>query len=397
MENKNRDFIVNNLQQLKSILLDDCCDSTLNISLVDENNHYVKGKIKFLMSIDKTNIELLKQKINTINFYVPYEKIPYTIFLQLSKFYSAVKSNINCNVIVNHTYRDYKIEYKDKKLWDFKTIKKCNNYIYDICKTIKRANLSPAEALAYIHQQVSTVANYSMSDVPSWNSCDQYFAGAFLPKPEFVCTGYSSLMKEIIDELNMEELSCELIEMDCYNYFKQKLESHTRLMVELKDKKYALDRTVFDDATWDNDSESKYPKYAHFLMPMSCHEEDMSIYDYSNFKLLTKSGQKNEIKLVSYYIHYNYLLKKNLPLEQEIIEAIEFNMLLKTEKNKDFNSIYQKLKAMAKISYNEQQERKYKGTLNSESLKLSCKDCFKLYSKQMLKEKQKNTAITELI
>ena len=392
---KNTNFMVNNLHQLKSVLLDNC-GGTLNVSLIDEKNQYDKQKLNFLMSIDKTSIELIKQKFNTINLHIPYEKIPYAILLQLSKFCNAVKKNINCNVTVNHIYRDYETEYKDKKSWDFDAIKKCNEYIYSICNTIKKANLSPAEALAYIHQQVSTITNYAKSDVPSWNSSDQYFAGAFLKKPEFVCLGYSSLMKEIIDELNMKELSCQLIKMDCYNYFKQKLESHVRLMIELKDKKYALDRTVFDDATWDNDSESKYPKYAHFLMPMNCHEEDMSIYDYSNFKLLTKSEQKNEINLISYYINYDYFLKKNLPLKQEIIEAIEFNMLLKTEKNSDFNAIYQKLNAMAKISYDEQQVRKYKGTLNSENLKLSYKDCYKMYSNHMRNQKR-NSAINELV
>ena len=82
--------------------------------------------------------------------------------------------------------------------------------------------------------------------------------------------------------------------------------------------------------------------------------------------------------------------------KEKSIEAIEFNMLLKTESNKDFDSIYQKLNAMAKISYDEQQVRKYKGTLNSENLKLSYKDCYKMYSKHMRNQKR-NSAINELV
>ena len=77
--------MVNNLHQLKSVLLDNC-GGTLNVSLIDEKNQYDKQKLNFLMSIDKTSIELIKQKFNTINLHIPYEKIPYAILLQLSKF-----------------------------------------------------------------------------------------------------------------------------------------------------------------------------------------------------------------------------------------------------------------------------------------------------------------------
>ena len=108
-------------------------------------------------------------------------------------------------------------------------------------------------------------------------------------------------MKEIIDNLNMPELECELVSVEFKHLKKDYSARHARCFIRIKDDKYGIDQTMFDDPTWDNDIKSNCLKYAHFAMPNDCHDRKrnnnyqyFSIYqfNYPNEKAFSESDAR---------------------------------------------------------------------------------------------------------
>ena len=264
--------------------------------------------------------------------------------------------------------------------WDFDTIVKANSEIDRVCDFIRKSKFSPLEALAFIHDYVSTVTAYSPTqENHKWNDKDQFFAGAFLKLPEFVCAGYSSLMKEIIDNLGMPELSCEIFSIEFTHLKKHRTERHARCFVCVNDQKYGVNQTVFDDPTWDNDNDLTH-KFTHFAMPNDSLEKARNgLYEYCYPEKIEYAKNKANVEYVDENLcHDNFNHSEN-QIDQLMIEKVYFNVLQKTFKEMSFEEIYHKLQDMVEKSYDEQELREFKGNLTSKTPLLSPFEAKSLY------------------
>lgn len=348
----------------------------VTISLLKESKDDYSVEMLNLLTQFAKQVEKYKDKIEKVNLVVLNERLPYDKYLILEYFYTKTKHIFDTNLIVKH-----KIKYSDKpaieKLWNIETIIKANSYIDNICDKIKSLRMSPAETLAYIHFVAQTISTYNVSEDQSWCSNDQIFAGAFLKKPEYVCAGCASLVKKIIDTLNMPELKCEMIGFTAINLDTDNKERHLRLNISLCDKKYKIQDSFYMDPTWDFPNDRTL-KYSHLLLTKDCHDENMSKYDYYDFVEVTVD-EKSVHYHKDFYpqnMWYNQSVK---PLEQNLVEEIVFNALVNFS-DKNFEDTYDMMKNMASISYNEQVTKRYKNKFISPNLQLNKNRAKEIYN-----------------
>ena len=371
---------------IKKVMLSAEPDIFYNLKIdLAENGKYKQSKLELLNYI-VDNFDKLKNKMKFINIYVPYEKIPKKEFGYLYNLFLKTNDKIPCHVYVEHQYINDDDFYDEKENvhWELKTIIKANTEIDKVCKTIRDKNFSPFEALAYIHNYVSNIANYNMSHLTGqyWYSADQFFAGAYKDLPEIVCAGYSSLMKEIIDNLNMPGLKCEMISLGVQNTKKDYYARHSRCYISIKDTKYGLDQSVFDDPTWDNDANSKCSKYAHFAMPNDCHERERNNnYIYNSLTKYSHPKSKNAVEVIDFNCYRDLYNKSQNQIDQKMIETAYANIMHKIYPNQSPNQIYNDLKLMARESYKEQMERYFIGYIKQPNLMLKKKDIYEICGK----------------
>ena len=131
------------------------------VSLLNsERTGFSKHKLEFLKWLEQ-NVNDVKDKVSSLILLVPNEYLPYNDFVKINDFYRATKGTLNTTLAVVHTYDSRKIWVK--KLWSIETIIRANLYIQSVVNNIKKSNLSPAEALAYIHFKVSSIVKYTPS------------------------------------------------------------------------------------------------------------------------------------------------------------------------------------------------------------------------------------------
>lgn len=350
----------------------------LIIDLLNDNKEYSPEKLQQLLNFIN-NCENYKNKLNNVEIIVANERIPYNVFEIVTQLYQKSKKLFTVNLAVKH-YDNYNRKNSETtKLWDIETIINANKYINEICTIIKNNNLSPAEALAYIHLRVSKVALYQSSENRTWSSNDQYLAGAFMKKPEFVCAGFASLEKQIIDELNMPELKCDILSIDLRKKDgSTNFESHARLIINITDKKYGINGHFYSDPTWDNVPKEQTPRYTHMFMPINCHEFGKSKYEYDEDAYIYKKVDKYEQRLEDFPLYFAFCNEYPVFLQQDKLEEIVFNTMSKTS-NKSFNDLYSLLGEMAKNTHDNQIERQYRDKY-SPTLQLGKQDAQKIYS-----------------
>ena len=274
--------------------------------------------------------------------------------------------------------------FKDIKKWDIDTVIKANTEINQVCDFIKNNNFSPFEALAFIHNYVSTVAYYSKTKTVD-TGCfrnDQFYLGAYMKLPEIVCMGFTALEKEIIDTLNMPGLKCEMLSVEVNEIPKDKYYGHARCYIEIKDDKYGINQSCFDDATWDNKIRTNgTPSYAFFAVDNSFHHDSKNKrYVYKLPYLYVYSKTKVSYRQVNFEEHAKIYNNSKNPIDQLQIEKANFNMLQKIDKDASFDSVYGTLAKMAKQSYNLQLSAMVEGNLKQEVLMLSKPEAKKIYT-----------------
>lgn len=372
---------INNLDDCKEFL-SNIKESLYVLNITIQNNNY--DSIKHLIN----HSQKIRDKVKIINLNLPYEMLPKKDFESIYNL-NMTLPNTTCNVIVNHRYIDdeYFTDKKGTVMWDIQTILKANKSIHEVCNFIKKNDFSPFEAYAYIHNYVSTIAKYNTTSIGcTWLSHDQFFPGAFLDLPEVVCMGYSSLEKEIIDNLNMPGLKCEIIAISFYNNDIHSKDNHARCLINVIDEKYGINQSCYEDATWDNIDPKieKTPKYAHFAMNNNCHDRctnDKYTYYYPSIFDFSKKNIKNLVDFNSYR-EFN---KSINPISQLQIERAFFNVLVKSHPSVSFENLYSILTKMAKQSYKEQVFRRFKGNLIQEKPLLTPK-----MAKTIFNENHKN-------
>ena len=321
-----------------------------------------------------------------VNLLVPYERIKKEDFGHINKFWDAVKGKINCYVCVNHkAVENEGLEQARKQVkWHLTSVIKANSEIDKVCEIIKDSNLSPLEALAFIHQYVGNIAEYHPSgiSVSKRFDKDQFFVGPFDLLPEVVCMGYASLMKEIIDNLNMPGLSAEMFGLSYYDRKNTKYVGHARCYVRIKDNKYKLNQSCFCDPTWDGKGKRDLGTYSFFAMSNKCHNPECnSSYIYrdrdKNLILLDRDNfQREWIGYDPKKMEYNRSWNR---LDQHMVEKAFFTMKQRTEKEKDFETLMSDIEKMTAMSYADANKIGFLGYIKNKETKLTRKEAKKIY------------------
>lgn len=350
-------------------------EKKLVINLFDENLNIKENVFKMLMNLP----ENFKNMVQEIVFSSPYEKINKKAISKMVK----LEKEFGCNskVRVNHIYNSDTYCSKKDIEWDLKAVVKSNTEIEKVCDFIKKNDFSSFEAIAFIHDYVSTLSKYTTTPQEgSWSNADQFFVGGYLELPEIVCAGYSSLMKEIVDNLKMDGLECSMILVEFEHLKKRFVAGHARLLIKIKDDKYGLYQTFFDDPTWDND-ENLTHKFAHFALPNDCHRQSKNkLYCYD--EPIAGQFEKNKSKLT--YSEFNNLTTFNNSkneIDQKMIETAFFKVINAKFPNDSFDKAYKKLAKMTEASFDEQLLREFDGYITSKSTKLSFAEAKEMFGK----------------
>ena len=172
-------------------------------------------------------------------------------------------------------------------------------------------------------------------------------------------------MEEIIDNLNMPELKWDIVNVMVKNVKEDFIANHARCFIKIKDDKYGLNQTLFDDPTFDNKKEAQSSLYSHFAMLNDCHISSKNkLYDYYDFHHYNLLNNKTVIDCnpLFDFCKETYSLSKN-QIDQRMIETAYANIMHKVDKNATSKEIYGAIKIMAKESFKNQLNRKYVGNL----------------------------------
>ena len=138
-----------------------------------------------------------------------------------------------------------------KKMWTLNQVVEANNKVDKFVEYIKENELSPFEAMLYIHK-VATNFVYNGDGIIMQE-------GRVLPSilntDKIVCSGYSTLVKAIVDKLDMPGLKCEL--KGCYIIIDGMPHGHCHNLVTIDDPKYSVKGVYVEDACWDSKEKGK--------------------------------------------------------------------------------------------------------------------------------------------
>lgn len=374
-------MVVDNLEELNKLLTADNGQQKVAIELFDIQTKKAKN-YDLLEEIVAELDSLSANEFKEINLIIPYEKINKKEFIKICEFAKKTDGKLKVNICVNHRRIDEKFNFDktEQVKWDIETIIKANNAIDEVCNFIRERNFSPLEALAFIHEYVGSIAEYNASKVSNhtWKEKDQFFAGAFMQLPEVICAGYSSLEKEIIDNLNMPGLKCELIGFEYDDEDEMEHESHLRCHIEVDDLKYNVKQSNIDDTTWDRQTKKMIGTYDCFAMNNKCFDKSLNgRFRYGKPYFLKLNRDDFVVKIVDYDPKIEYNDGDNI--DQHLIEKIYFSMLQKTNHNKSLEEIYKVIETKTKYSNECQNRRKYAGYIKSDKPILTKKEAKNIY------------------
>ena len=157
---------------------------------------------------------------------------------------------------------------------------------------------------------------------------------------------------------------------------------HARCFVKVKDDKYGIDQTMFDDPTWDNvkNGDTMHSKYANFALSNDCHCSKKNIaYAFEEPKYVKLKYNNSYRDMSEEKVCDNATYNSRNQIDQTMIEAIHFNILQKEFPNKSVDEIYGILSKMANISFEEQIKRGYDGCLKQKDITLTKGQALKLF------------------
>lgn len=161
--------------------------------------------------------------------------------------------------------------------WTLKDVVKANRDIDRVVNDIKSKNLSPFETMVYIHKYVTSNFAYKEGTMEECRVIPGIFKTG-----NIVCSGYASVVKAIVDKLDMPELKCMIVGCEFYKKsLSYELEGgHCHNLIYMKDDKYGIDGYYMEDACWD----AKTPEYengrglAHCMYPVGDVEHIKGMY-----------------------------------------------------------------------------------------------------------------------
>lgn len=159
-----------------------------------------------------------------------------------------------------------------KEAWSLEDVYNANKNIDEIVNKIKAKEFSPFEAMLYIHRTVTYIFEFN-KDKESFSSERSRVLPDMFKNETIVCSGFASLVKAIIDKLDMPDLKCDFVGCRLYNKHLLNVSGsgHCHNLITIKDEKYKLDGHYVEDATWDarNDIYQNGQGFGHCLYPVT--------------------------------------------------------------------------------------------------------------------------------
>lgn len=151
-----------------------------------------------------------------------------------------------------------------KGSWTLDKVVDANNKIDSIAQHIIDNEFSPFEAMIFIHKWASRFV-YNSSD---YGLEDSRVLPSILTTNKIVCSGYATLVKALVDKVNIPGLECDLV--GCSIIRKNRSGGHCHNLVHIKDAKYDINGYYIEDACWDSrKKDSNYPRgFGHCLYPV---------------------------------------------------------------------------------------------------------------------------------
>lgn len=184
--------------------------------------------------------------------------------------------------------------------------------IDEIINKIKQSNLTNFEKVLYVYDIVKKFSYNKSEDNYSMN-------GRLLHKifttDNIVCSGYSKLIKQILNELGIQAGIYKLITKDN--------ELHTRNIVYIKDDFYNINCIYSMDSTWESSIRDDYA-YSLFLTPIDKLKEYFPNERFrQDIDVLCGEKKLDEIKLLDKISLYQFMNNKDL-LQEDIDNLIRF-------------------------------------------------------------------------
>lgn len=200
---------------------------------------YMKKGYKVKIAIDDD----IRKKDNDSKINYIYTNDEMNLLMELNDFcYKVTGTELVFNE-VNHirTLNDYNYS------WGMSRVLKASNAIKKKAQEIKDNNFTPFEAMLYIHKW-ATEMEYNENPIRPTAS---RMLPSILPDGKFiVCSGYASIVKAIVDELNMPGLKCDIVGADITHSVLSHT-GHTHNMIHIQDEKYNINGSYVEDACWD--------------------------------------------------------------------------------------------------------------------------------------------------
>ncbi len=186
--------------------------------------------------------------------------VPYSYTAeQMELFEKLYNEDLVSDIYFSEFFQEKFIPTSKESLWSYEYVYEANFDKNNIARIIKNANLTPFESILEANRQISK-SKYSGVATNSEKTRTFLTAGdaTFLSPREmgnkaFVCTGYASYAKAIIDELNNPNIRATLVPMDFYykkTNRKKYSATHLVVLVEIEDEQYGINGAYIWDPTW---------------------------------------------------------------------------------------------------------------------------------------------------
>ncbi len=188
-----------------------------------------------------------------------------------------------------------------------------------LTKEIKDANLSPFETILFLNKELSKY-QYHLERTPFDQLPEEKKSILSLANSENSNYRQSYAMslvaKEVINRLNNPDLACAVMSVDLMASKKSSLDSHSQLLVRIKDEKYNIEGVYISDPTY-SILNTNATSYATALVPLS----DTQYYLRGTYSPNVETRAKKDIA--------NGAKVKN-PISGDNFDRGIFNMILRT-------------------------------------------------------------------
>lgn len=266
------------------------------IKSIDDTILMLKTTFNVRLNVYETDLELLN--VDNLNSLINISKdlnLPFKLFISGSSYYNDDPINnipllfsdewIERFKVVNKYLKDRisdNLKFSEEtygfgNTWSLDEVITANDSINSIVEFIVEHDLSPFEAIAFIHKITAVTFEYNEDEEEGLNSRSLI---GILNTDEIVCVGYAVFIKAICNKLSMDGLVCE--NYTCFLDRKEDVfleskdihfrtgEAHMQNLIKINDSKYDISGAYVLDTCWDSKN-ANFPNgkgFAHFLYPV---------------------------------------------------------------------------------------------------------------------------------